>query len=350
MLLAPSASLFALSLVLTLLLASSTLVTAQVLAQYPNGPENPPAPFLASPTARVNASSFSRLVTVNSIGPESVIGNVEPIVVAYCLQARNNARLIPDGTIYSAHFIRTPLYVQIQGFFDGTKINIPYGDTGGELDPHGAQNQGNPVGGNVTSNVSGEDVFYEEWMSFISFDQFCIRICIAETPTVPAALQCEHELDVMGCRFVMPGDYSNNSFTSCEGEAAAPPGLYLQPDGSTSTFRQGMPVTPAAAYATPATSNCVSTSSISNGLSLSTTSSARPTSSSSAPAKISSSTSNGDDASKPAAATSAPSSSTGVGSSGAGRRAGGVSERGGMWVTWGVGMVVFGGAGGVLLV
>jgi len=34
----------------------------------------------------------------------------------YCLQPRNNARLIPDGTVYSAHFIKTPLYVQSQSF------------------------------------------------------------------------------------------------------------------------------------------------------------------------------------------------------------------------------------------
>lgn len=30
-----------------------------------------------------------------------------------------------------------------------------------QLDPHGATGNGNPVGGNVTSNVSGEDVSYE---------------------------------------------------------------------------------------------------------------------------------------------------------------------------------------------
>lgn len=64
-------------------------------------------------------------------GPDSVIGNVEPIVVAYCAQARNDARIIPDGTIHSAHFIKTPMYVQIQGFWDGTRVNIPYGDFGG---------------------------------------------------------------------------------------------------------------------------------------------------------------------------------------------------------------------------
>jgi hypothetical protein len=50
------------------------------------------------------------------------------------------------------------------GFGDFTQLNIPYGDYGGELDPHGAQGDGNPVGGNVTTNVTGQDVNYEEWM------------------------------------------------------------------------------------------------------------------------------------------------------------------------------------------
>ncbi|KAL7414281.1 hypothetical protein BDY24DRAFT_361243 [Mrakia frigida] len=279
----------------TALLALSTVVRGQVIATNPNGETNPSSPELAEPGAAINQTSMARLLTLNGIddfclfgppeeGPDSLIGNVEPIVVAYCLQARNNARLIPDGTIYSAHFIKTPLYVQIQGFFDGTKINIPYGDDGGELDPHGAENLGNPIGGNVTSNVSGEDVFYEEWMSFMSYNRSRFRICTAETDDISAALQCEHELDVMGCQFVMPGDYTNNSFTSCDGDAAVAPGLYPQADGSTSTFRQrfvgtytddsgapqtytvGQTVTPAGPFSTPATSNCQTFTSISNGI------------------------------------------------------------------------------------
>lgn len=68
-----------------------------------------------------------------------------------------------------AQLIKTPLYVQIYGFWDGTKMNLVAGDSGGELDPHGAENKGNPVGGNVTTNIAtGNDVFYEEWMSFVS--------------------------------------------------------------------------------------------------------------------------------------------------------------------------------------
>lgn len=33
-----------------------------------------------------------------------------------------------------------------------------------ELDPHGAYGDGNPIGGNVTSNVTGTDLHYTEWM------------------------------------------------------------------------------------------------------------------------------------------------------------------------------------------
>lgn len=65
--------------------------------------------------------------------------------------------------------------------WDGTTVNIPAGDTGGELDPHGAENKGNPVGGNVTTNLAtGQDVFYEEWMSFVSIFVYYGRLCRAD--------------------------------------------------------------------------------------------------------------------------------------------------------------------------
>ncbi|WVO13601.1 hypothetical protein L204_101222 [Cryptococcus depauperatus] len=287
------------SAVLLPLLALIPSSVAQVTAGGPNGPTNPDQPKFDSIGSYVNQTSLSRLISLNGVddfclwGPPDVnggakneIGSVEPVVVAYCTKPRNGARVIPDGTITAAHFIKTPMYVQIHGFWDGTKIGIPQGDTGGELDPHGAENLGNPVGGNATSNVEGKDVFYEEWMSFISYDQFCLRICTAQTGAVSSALQCEHELDIMGCRFVMAiEDFytSNNSFTSCEGEPAAPPGLYPLPGGSTSTFRQrytgtynnagtvgmftvGQTVTPSSVAFWPKTSNCATYSTISNGV------------------------------------------------------------------------------------
>lgn len=71
-------------------------------------------------------------------------------------------------------------YVQLMAYGDFTKINLEAGDYGGELDPHGASGDGNPVGGNVTTNVvTGEDLHFTEWM---------VRI-----PTSPFEL-CTHTL------------------------------------------------------------------------------------------------------------------------------------------------------------
>jgi hypothetical protein len=91
--------------------------------------------------------------------------------------------------------VRTPDYVQITGVGDFTKINVPKGDYGGgksilrclcrrsidgiihtaELDPHGADSRGNPVGGLVYGNTFGANLQYHEWTSFISETQFCFR-------------------------------------------------------------------------------------------------------------------------------------------------------------------------------
>jgi hypothetical protein len=69
----------------------------------------------------------------------------------------------------------------------------PCGNTGLILSVPSCAGEGNPVGGNVTSNVSGSDVFYEEWMMYVSSDAFCLRICTADDPknNITAALQCE---------------------------------------------------------------------------------------------------------------------------------------------------------------
>jgi len=240
----------------------------------------------------INQTSMARLASLNSINdwcvfappePNSVIGDTEEFEVAWCMQPRNNARVIPDGTITAAHFVKTPLYWQIQGFGDLTKLNIQAGDQGGELDPHGATGNGNPVGGNVTTNATGQDVSYEEWMNYMSATQFCLRICIAQNSTYSAAIECQHTIDLLGCQWVMPGDYTDNSFTECDADAAYPPGVYPQANGSTSTFAQrytgtytqggsiglftiGQTVTPQTPYSTPASSNCKTYTSIGNGI------------------------------------------------------------------------------------
>jgi len=279
--------------------APTAFVYGKVSSTYPgvrstnkNGPTNPKSPSLGTP---INQQSDSRLASINSIddwctfGPGSTgqpIGDIEAETVAWCTKARNNARVIPDGTLTAVHFVKTPLYLQVMALGDFTKIGLVAGDEGGELDPHGATNMGNPVGGNVTSNVTGTDVFYEEWMNYISYNQMCFRVCIAAGSQISTGDECEHQLDVMGCNFVMPGDYTDNVFESCDGDAAYPPGRYPLPGGGFSTFRQyftgsytgpdgqvtdyqnGSPdqVTPTAAYSLPATSNCVPTQSIANGI------------------------------------------------------------------------------------
>ena len=259
-----------------------------VKAKGPNGPTNPKEPKLDTP---INQTSMSRLASLNSVddwctfGPPDntqPLGNVEGEVVAWCTKPRNNARVIPDGTVTSAHFVKTPLYVQVMARGDFTKIGFQANDTGGELDPHGALDKGNPIGGNVTSNVTGKDVFYQEWMNYVGHDILCFRVCIAGSDQAKPKSECQHTLDLMGCWSIMPGDYTDDVFDSCEADAAYPPGIYVS-GGSTSSFQQyatglwtdngkektytngvSTQTTPTTAMSTPSSSNCKTVSSIAN--------------------------------------------------------------------------------------
>jgi len=263
-----------------------------VIATGTMGTTNPPEPTLGTP---INQTSVARLLSINSVddwcvfappSPET-IGDSETFEVAWCMQPRNNARVIPDGTITGVNFLKTDFYVQLFGYGDLTKINLIPGDYGGELDPHGAYGTGNPIGGNVTSNVTGADEPFAEWMMYIDYNQFCLRVCTNANSTYSAGAMCWHELDEMGCEWVMPGNYQiNNTYASCDADVAYPPGWYpvSTVGGSTSfsTFAQrytgtlsggsvytiGDTVTPAAPYFTPSSSNCVTTSTISNGIPL----------------------------------------------------------------------------------
>lgn len=260
-----------------------------------NGPTNPDHPSLHTP---INQRSEARLASINSIddwctfGPRALhntktLGEIEQTTVAYCTQPRNNARVIPDGTITRASFTRTPLYVQVYAQGDFTKIHMAPGDEGGELDPHGATNMGNPVGGNVTSNVvdGKTDVFYQEWMNYVSATDMCFRVCVAGSADATPEQVCQHTLDEMGCQWVMPQADPTYDFETCEADAAYPPGLYPKHnDQTTSTFQQyftgiytgagGSVIgytngaatqhTPAEAYSIPSSSQCHSHTSIQN--------------------------------------------------------------------------------------
>ncbi|KAL7415678.1 hypothetical protein BDY24DRAFT_266839 [Mrakia frigida] len=188
---------------------------------------------------------------------DSAIGNTERIEVAWCVQGGHGTRVIPDGAISGAHFVQTPHYVQITGVGDLTKLNIPAGDDGGELDPHGADGNGNPIGGLVFSSAFGNGVQQvNEWTNFMSSNAFCFRICTGDN----AAGNCQHIYDVLGCGWNQPGDYSSGSFDNCAGDAVEAPGVY-----GTSTFYQGDAMTPDA-HPAGATSQCTSFATIANGL------------------------------------------------------------------------------------
>jgi len=263
-----------------------------VLATGTMGVTNPPQATLGT---AINQTSMARLVSANSIDDFCLfappapgnIGDTESFEVAWCTQPRNNARVIPDGTITGVSFLKTDFYIQLMGTGDLTKLNILPGDQGGELDPHGATGEGNPVGGNVTTNIGSQtDISYTEWMMYVSATQFCFRICINANATYPAGDMCWHELDEMGCEFVMPGIYNGPGiFETCEAEVAYPPGWYpiATVSGSTqfSKFSQrytgtysnvpytiGDTVTPSAPYSTPRSYSCSTTSTISNGIPL----------------------------------------------------------------------------------
>jgi hypothetical protein len=284
-----------------ILLGAASVALAQS-GTWPEGVQGTGTMGVTNPTAAVentplNQTSESRLLTLNSIDDfcifapptPQIIADSETIEVAWCTKPRNNARLIPDGTLQGVSFLKTDMYVQIMAYGDFTKINIPYGDMGGELDPHGAYGAGNPIGGNVTTTVTpnGQELNVGEWMQFVSYQQVCLRACTNANSTYSAAQMCEHKLDEVGCNFVMPGNYNfNGTFETCEADVAYPPGLYptatvngvpqfstfaqfftgvYTANGTPVSYTVGTTVTPEGAYSTPSSSNCKTVTSIANG-------------------------------------------------------------------------------------
>ena len=162
------------------------------------------------------------------------IGEDEALVVSYCTKSGYGTRLIPDGTLKGAHFIKTPNFLQVTGEGDFTKILVKKGDEGGELDPHGADSYGNPKGGLVYSrNVKGQEgqwVQIKEWSNFMSADTFSFRACYGDD----AASYCPHTLDEMGSEFNHPGNYDTGSFDNCEADSGHFPNVFKG-----STFTQG---------------------------------------------------------------------------------------------------------------
>ncbi|KAF9266440.1 carbohydrate-binding module family 13 protein [Marasmius fiardii PR-910] len=208
-----------------------------------------------------SAKSQCQTVWINSAddfclwAPPTVdtIGNSERVEVAYCTKTNRGTRTIPNGTLKGVHFVKTPDYVQITGQGDFTKINVRHGDDGGELDPHGADGNGNPIGGLVYGNSFGKSLQYHEWTSFMSATEFCFRACVGRN----AATNCQHIYDVMGCQWNIPGNYSSGAFENCDGDSTEPMGVY-----GTSTWYQGISPTPSG-HKAASSSNCIALPTIS---------------------------------------------------------------------------------------
>ncbi|EJD45379.1 hypothetical protein AURDEDRAFT_87930 [Auricularia subglabra TFB-10046 SS5] len=194
----------------------------------------------------------------------NTIGAAERFTVSYCLRSGYGTRLIPNGAIRGVHFVQTPDYVQITGVGDLTSLNIRPGDGGGEMDPHGADGKGNPIGALVFGSSFGKEQQYHEWTNFVGANLFCLRAC----KDGPRAKQfCGHIWDEMGCYWNMPGNYAAGAFDNCAGDSTEPMGIYSSrgADGkmTTTTWRQGQEPTPAA-HQPGATSKCTPLPSPSN--------------------------------------------------------------------------------------
>jgi len=161
-------------------------------------------------------------------------------MVAWCTKPGRGTRLIPANALKGVQFMRTPDYVQVVGFIDQTKINIQAGDFGGELDPHGADLRGNPMGGIFYSNAwSGSKDSYTqviEWHNFMGGDQFCLKACDPAGPN--AARFCEHRLDRIGCLYNAPNLAQNGTFESCLGDNQDFPGIFTDASGAVQTYTQ----------------------------------------------------------------------------------------------------------------
>ncbi|KAG9005478.1 hypothetical protein FRB90_010381 [Tulasnella sp. 427] len=192
--------------------------------------------------------------------PNSVVGETEGEAVAWCTKPGHGARTIPQGAITGAQFMRTPDYVQITGHVKQALINMTPDDGGGEMDPHGADQRGNPLGGLVFTTAWGNGYTQViEWHNFMGDNLFCLKACDPKGPN--AAHYCEHVFDRIGCWYNAPAAYVDNEFTSCLGDSQDFPGVYTGADGVVTTYKQPpeslgpiqtMPYDPK----TPASSSC----------------------------------------------------------------------------------------------
>ncbi|KAG8808188.1 hypothetical protein FRC17_004061 [Serendipita sp. 399] len=294
-----------------------------------------------------NQQSLCQTSIINSIDdfclwgppePNSLIGDTEGEAVAWCTKPGHGTRLIPDGALTSVQFMRTPDYIQVTGRINQAYINIAADDSGGEMDPHGADQRGNPLGGLLFTNAwGGGYVQAVEWHNFMGGGLFCLKACDPSRPN--AARYCEHIFDRIGCWYNAPAAYREDTFDSCLGESQDFPGIYTGSNGVVSTYTQPpeslgpittmpyQPTTPASSQCTTYTSSLIYTAGV-----------AAPSGSSSS-SRSTSSTSRSSTSRSSTSRTSTATSTVGAGGSGANAGFAGASPAMAAWVVGAFGLV-----------
>jgi len=219
-----------------------------------------------------NQNSMCQTMVVNHIDdfclwapplPNSTIGDTEGEEVAWCTKPGYGTRLIPEGALQGMQYLIAPDYIMLTGFVNQALIDMDPTDFGGELDPHGADLRGNPIGGLVytnaypttnTDNTSFTQV--NEWTEYIGSNQFCIKIC--NPASTNQLSMCNNRYDLIGITFNCPAQPTNGTFEVCDSDDMTPVGVYTS-GGQTLTWSQPDvgPVTSVPYVATaPASSNC----------------------------------------------------------------------------------------------
>lgn len=169
--------------------------------------------------------------------PNSTVGDTEGESVAWCTKDTYGTRVIPAGALTGVQFMKTPDYVQVTGYITQQYIDLAADDSGGELDPHGADQRGNPLGALLFSNAfTGQFEQAIEWHNFMGGGQFCLKAC--DPAGAHAADYCQHVFDRIGCAYNAPAAYVDGVFLSCLGDDQDFPGVYTGADGVVSTYTQ----------------------------------------------------------------------------------------------------------------
>ena len=162
--------------------------------------------------------------------------------------------------------MRTSAYIQLVGFIDNAALGLDPTDMGGELDPHGADLQGNPLGGVVYSldtNFSPDGGKtpgqVHNWNFFVGNGFFCFKACFN---SITSPDYCENRYDLVGCDYNMPNALQNSTFLDCEGDLQTPVGTYTT-NGQTLTWSMPDPLTTDPPYTpvVPSSSQCTTFSS-----------------------------------------------------------------------------------------